>query len=398
MMTMHARLATATLAVLVVGVGPPATAAPRSNREPRIFVANRTYPPAPAVHVAVVPFAVPSHDPRWGREAARVARKRFQAHDFDIVPRKIVQQAVEDRKLSPKEMLSDETLCEIGKQVEADWVVHGRLMNLGATSPKFLGLPLPSQRNAKCALETRVVEVKTGELLYRNEGSAKGDVGSQWSTDGYEARHRIIERAGHRLYDPLFERIPKLSADLYKRRAYVSDDAVYIPEETRVAVLPFVDLAGEIKHELVVTGAARDAFKDEGFEIVDPDKVDYALSQRPHDVAEDHSDAALAQLGGELDARLVVYGEIMNVRVENKRLPGASFKFPVPARKEASAVLKTQVLDVASRQIVYRSQRKADDPVAGVEYLTRNAAARGRTLEQCVRYLFADFFEACVEG
>lgn len=395
---MHARLIMATLAVLIAALGPPATGAPRAKREPRIYVANRDYPPAAAVHVAVVPFAVPSHDPRWGREAARVARKRFQVHDFDIVPRKVVLQAVEDRKLSPKDMLSDEMLCEIGKQVQADWVVHGRLSNLGATSPKFLGLPLPSQRNAKCALETRVLEVRTGELLYRNESSAKGDVGSQWSTDGYEARHRIIERAGHRLYDPLFERIPRLEADLYKRRAYVSDDAVYIPEATSVAVLPFVDFAGEIKHELVVTGAARDAFRDEGFRIVDPDKVDYALSQRPHDVAEDHSDAALAQLGRELEARLVIYGEIMNVQVANKRLPSPGLKFPVPARKEASAVLKTQVLDVASQQIVYRSQRKADDAVAGVEYLTRDASARGRTLEQCVRYLFADFFEVCVEG
>lgn len=386
------------IAILCIGaaMGAGTSATAHSKREPRIYVANKDYPPAPAVHVAVVPFAVPHNHPRWGREAARVARKKFRRQDFDLVPKHDIEAAVAEMSLSPKRLIGDKTLVEIGRKVGADWVVHGRISRLKADSPKFLGIPLPSQRQAQCSLDTRVVEVKTGELICRNFGEAKGEVGSQWSTNSFEARHRIIARAMRRIYEPLFERLPKLSADLYKRRSYVSDDAVYAADDVAVAVLPFADAAGRLKHEILVTNAAREAFEKEGFRVVDPDKVDYALSRLPHDLAEDHTDATLTQLGRALEAGLVVYGEILHLRVENKRIPAVKTDFIVPGRKRASIVLKAKIVDTATGEVVYRSQRRADDPLAGVEFLTETAEVRQRAARQCVRYLFSDFFELCV--
>ncbi len=366
----------------------------QSELEPEIYVANLEYPPAEAVMVAVIPFATGDRQPRWGRTLAKHARNRFVARRFDLVPRKAVDAALRKERYRTARVLSDEALAEIGRELRADWVVHGKLMDLGTSREALLGLPLPSGKGAVCVIQTKVVSVKDEDLVYRRQRELRSEMGSEWFTSDAEARSGIVQRCMRTLYEPLFERVPRLQQDAYKRRAYVRDELRIEPEDTTVAVCRFVSIGGSAGTEAAVTRASRQAFSEFGFRVVDGEKMEYVGSKLPHDLRETHDDKTLSELARAVDADIVVYGEIAYVNIRTKHVPYVRLSVPIPGRKQASCVLRTKVVDVRTEQVLYRSERRADDSLVGIEYLTSGGEAMGRVVRQCVRYLYRDFFDA----
>jgi hypothetical protein len=368
-------------------------AAPREF-DPEIYVANRDYPPAEAMSVVVLPFATGDRRARWGRTLAKRARARFKKHKFDMVSPKIIDAAVRKQQYGTERILSDDALAEIGRELEADWVVHGKLLDVETSREAVLGLPVPTGKRAACVVQTKVVDAKEEELVFRRQREMRREVGSEWFTSDAEARSAVVRRCMRTLYDPLFERIPRRQQDAYKRRAYVRDDIRIDAEETTVALCRFVDFVGSAGTERTVTQASREAFADFGFQLVDAEKLEYVRSKLPHDLRETHDDETLSDLAESVDADLVVYGEIAYMAVTTKHLPLVKLEVPVPGRKKASCVLRTKVIDADTEQVLYRSERRADDSLVGLEYFTSGGEARSRVARQCVRYLYQDFFRA----
>jgi hypothetical protein len=369
-----------------------AQAAPKLD--PDIYVANRDYPPAQAVTVAIVPFATGDRQPRWGRTLAKQARGRFAKRKFDVVPAKQMEAVIGTEQYSTQGLLSDDALVRLGEKLNADWVVHGKLMDLDTSREAVLGLPVPTGKQAACVIHTKLLDVKEEELLFRRCRDMRREVGREWFTSDSEARARIVRRCMRSLYDPLLERIPQLRKDPYKRRAYLREGLEIDPEETTVAVCRFVDYVGNSSTESVATQAAQAAFSEFGFQLVDVEKLEHACSQLPHDLRETHDDKTLSRLASNVDADVLVYGEIAYMEVRNKEVPLVKFKVPVPGRKEASCVLRTKVIDANNAHVLYRSERKADDSFAGLQWFTSGREARERVARQCVRYLYEEFFRA----
>ncbi|MFQ5811410.1 MAG: hypothetical protein ACE5JM_17465 [Armatimonadota bacterium] len=368
-------------------------AAPREF-DPEIYVANREYPPAEAMSVAVLPFATGDHRARWSRTLAKQARARFKNHKFDLVPRKAIDAAVRKQQYGTERVLSDDALAEIGRELNADWVVHGKLLDVQASREAVLGLPVPTGKRAACVIQTKVVTAEDEDLVFRRQRELRGEVGSEWFTSDAEARSAVVRRCMRTLYDPLFERIPRRQQDAYKRRAYVRDDIRIDAGATTVALCRFVDFVGSAGTERTVTQASREAFADFGFQLVDAEKLEYARSKLPHDLRENHDDETLSELANSVDADVVVYGEIAYMQVSTKHVPLVRFQVPVPGRKKASCVLRTKVIDAKTQQVLYRSERRADNSLVGIQYLTSGGEARARVARQCVRYLYQDFFRA----
>ena len=369
-----------------------AQAAPKLD--PEIYVANREYPPAEAIAVAIVPFATGDRRPRWGRMLAKYARARFGKRKFDLVPAKQVDAIIGKEQYWTQRLLSDDALVKLGEKLNADWIVHGKLMDLDASREAVLGVPMPTGKHAACVIHSKVLDVQEEELLFRRSRDMRAEIGSEWFTTDSEARRGIIRRCMRSLYDPLFERVPQLRKDAYKRRAYLHDEIRIDPDETTVAVCRFVDYVGSSSTESVATEAARAAFSEFGFQLVDAEKLEHACSQLPHDLRETHDDKTLSTLARKVNADVLVYGEIAYMKVQNKHVPLVRFKVPVPGRKQASCVLRTKVVDAKSGQVLYRSERRADDSLVGIQWLTSGREARERVARQCVRYLYEEFFRA----
>ncbi len=364
---------------------------------PEIYVANREYPAAPLITVAVLPFATGDHPARWGQTLAKHARRRFARLKFHVLTQKTVDALTGEETSSTARLLPDNALIEIGRTLDADWVVHGRLMDLDTSRSEALGIPLPTGKQAACVIETVVVDMTDEQSIFRRWREARGEVGSEWFTTDGEARATILGRCMRYLYDPLLERIPRGNRDPYQRRPYVSQDIDIEPEETKVAICRFVDYGGGASREAVVTEETRKAFARSGFRLVSPGKLEHACAQLPHDLREAHDDETLSKLARSLGADVLVFGEIAQMNVHTKHVPLVKFSVPLPGRKQASCVLRTKVVDARTQQVLFRSERAAGDSLVGIQYITSGREAMIKVARQCVRSLYSDFFEA-VQG
>ena len=161
----------------------------------------------------------------------------------------------------------------------------------------------------------------------------------------------VTPRATSRVFIEMLTKTRSLAALTFALASVASHAADYDPAQTRVAVVPVLNLSGETWKEARAKQSARGEeelralFDERGFTLIDSDEVSVTAKRLSLDFADDEQPkrAGLLQLGRELKADLIVFVVINNV--DQRRVEKTFVK-----STEGTALIKGWLIDVASER------------------------------------------------
>lgn len=111
--------------------------------------------------VALIPFEVTGGRGSVPELVDPTLRECFQNNGYEIVAGQAVLDAAKELGVRAQGLPSEKDLLEIGKRVDADYVVAGSMI----ITSKKVWTPLPRAK-AEAAVDTVIIEVSTGTVVY----------------------------------------------------------------------------------------------------------------------------------------------------------------------------------------------------------------------------------------
>ena len=137
---------------------------------------------SPKKRVGVVEFVNKSNygEDRLGKVAADILITELsKSGNFSVIERQRLEAVIEEQKLSNSGIVSERTAVSIGRILGLHAILIGSISNFGVriSGSEYLVVQTKKQE-VYCSVDVRLVDVKTGEVIYADSGEGKAYIKS----------------------------------------------------------------------------------------------------------------------------------------------------------------------------------------------------------------------------